>query len=188
VGAVVAAEQRPRRVDDVRERVDLRGAPQQVGASDIGSSTPDSSSSGRQTPCTKGANASSSLSISPIAYDAAEVPSASSTMITTEAAIPETDARRPKGSATTTRTTPCTPMVTMLPRVRPRISETRRAGVTRCRSITPSRSSWMIPKPAKPAPKMASCSSRPGTNTRHASSPRRPPTPTALSSGPNSTR
>ena len=82
---------------------------------------------------------------------------ASTQMSTIEAATPSHDGSSPNGIATSDSTTACTPIVTMLESVRPRISDSRRAGVTRWRSITPSRSSWMIPKPAKPAPKMASC-------------------------------
>ncbi len=42
-------------------------------------------------------------------------------------------------------------------------SAVRLAGVTRSASMTPSRHSPMSEKPAKNAPKMPSCTSRPGT-------------------------
>ena len=95
---------------------------------------------------------------------------------------------RPTGMATSTRITACAPMVTTLLSVRPSSRDTRGAGVTRCRSRTPSRTSWMMPNPAKPAPKMASCSNSPGTNSDHDAEPPRPPARTLVSSGPNNTR
>ena len=84
---------------------------------------------------------------------------------------------------------PCTISTTTSRRTRPSSSETREAGETRIRSTTPLRISDSSPKPTNAAPKIPSCTSRPGTNTCQASPGGNPGDCTTFSSsGPNSAR
>ena len=65
--------------------------------------------------------------------------------------------------------------------MRPSSSAVRLAGVTRSASITPARHSATRPNPANSAPKMPSCTSRPGTKIVYALS-----APNVLASGSSS--
>ena len=137
----------------------------QAGPICIGSKMPDSSSSGMAMPLSSGASASSLLVMSATEYDSEAKVAPSSATITSDSSTPPHGARRPRGSAASSRRIDCTTRTTTSRSTRPAISAIREAGVTRSASMTPARSSAIRPKPTNIAPNMPSCTIRPGMNT-----------------------
>src|SRR6185295_4550127 len=134
------------------------------GPSVSGRKIPDSSSSGTTTVLISGANASSLLTTSPVAYDTEASPMATNMMNTNPISTAGSGARSPNATPTSTSTT----SVTTSRSTRPAMMASRLTGVTRNRSITPDRQSEMMAKPTNVEPNSASWISRPGTKNRYA--------------------
>ena len=133
------------------------------GPSVIGRRMPDSSSTGIITMLMIGAMTSSLFVVRASAFDDAAQAAPSSRVRAMPSTAPQNGASMPMRYPRPTRMRACTNSWRTSRHSRPMSSAVRLAGVTRSASMTPSRHSPMSEKPAKKAPKMPSCTSRPGT-------------------------
>ena len=126
---------------------------------------PESSSNGTTIALSSGPSASSLFTSSAMAYDAADVATATTATSTSATAIPSGGARSPNNIATSVSRMPCTTSTTTSRIDRPSSRAVRLTGVTRIRSTTPVRYSWIRLNPANRLPNMPSWTSRAGTST-----------------------